>query len=345
MTTNLLGVWSSFLVCAAVIAVAGVRLTRYGDAIADKTGMGRSWIGLILIATVTSLPELASGITATAVAGVPNIAVGDALGSCVFNLLILGLMDLFRRGRPVLADARREHVLSAGFGALLIGIAALGLLAGSLVPESAALRGPPLAIGWSTPALVAIYAFAIRTLYRYQEREVAELTEAEGDRFPHLSLTEVGARYAVAAVFVVAAGIWLPYVSADISDSMGWGHSFTGTLFTALSTSLPELVVTLTCIRIGAIDLGIGNLLGSNLFNILILAIDDIFYTPSALAAAVSQAHLASALSAMTMSAAIIAGVFFASERRVLGLAGWVSLMLFALFAVNSWLAYVLAVH
>jgi cation:H+ antiporter len=121
---------------------------------------------------------------------------------------------------------------------------------------------------------------------------------------------------------------------------MGWGHSFTGTLFTALSTSLPELVVSLTCIRMGAIDLATGNLLGSNLFNMLILAVDDLFYDAAPLLASVSPAHLVSAVSAMTMSAAVIAGVFFGSQRRVLGLAGWVSLMLYALFGINSWLVY-----
>lgn len=343
MSQAAIEVWLSFFLCLAVIGVAGVKLTQYGDAIADKTGMGRSWVGLILIATVTSLPELAAGITATAAAGVPDIAVGDALGSCVFNLFILGLMDLFRRGRPVLADARREHVLSAGFGTMLIGVAALGLLAGQVPGNAISLGGLYPRIGWATPAMILLYAFSIRTLYRYQEREVAGLTEAEADRYPEQSLHQISRRYALAAGFVIAAGIWLPYVSEDISEVMGWGQSFTGTLFTALSTSLPELVVSLTCIRIGAIDLATGNLLGSNLFNMLILAVDDLFYDATPLLASVSPAHLVSAVSAMTMSAAVIAGVFFGSQRRVLGLAGWVSLMLYALFGINSWLVYSLA--
>jgi cation:H+ antiporter len=342
MTPSLVEVWSSFAFCVAVIAVAGVKLTQYGDAIADKTGLGRSWIGLALIATVTSLPELASGITATAAAALPDIAAGDALGSCVFNLLILAMMDLLERGRPALADARREHVLSASLGILLIGVAALGLISGRSPQSALTLPGISLAIGWTTPVLILLYAFSIRTLYRYQEREVAGLTEAEADRYPRLGLGQIVRRYVAAAAFVVAAGIWLPYVSADISDAMGWGHSFTGTLFTALCTSLPELIVTVTSLRIGAIDLAIGNLLGSNLFNILILAVDDIAYAPAPLLASVSEAHLASATSAMTMSAVVIAGIFFGTERRVVGFVGWVSLMLFVLFAINSRLVYLL---
>lgn len=341
-------VWLSFAVCVAVIGVAGVKLTEYGDAIADKTGMGGSWIGLILIATVTSLPELASGLTAVTVAGLPDIAVGDVLGSCVYNLAILAVMDSFLRKGTALSRARPTHVLTAGFGIMLIGVSAIGLTAAVMLPPGA-LWGqallPGLHIGWTTPLLIVFYALAVRTLYRFQTREVAELTEAEADRFPELSLRTIGIRYGVAAAFVVAAGIWLPFVSEDISVIMGWEQSFTGTIFTALSTSLPELVVTLACVRIGAIDLGVGNVLGSNLFNLVILAIDDLFYLDGPILAAVSPAHLLSASMALTMTGVVIVGLFFGSRRRLLGLGGWESLLLYALFGLNSWLAYAAGGH
>jgi cation:H+ antiporter len=340
-------VWLSFAICVSVIGIAGVKLTVYGDAIADKTGMGGSWVGLILIATVTSLPELASGLTAVTVAGLPDIAVGDVLGSCVYNLVILAVMDSFLRKGTVLSRARPTHVLTAGFGIILIGVSAIGLAATAVLgPDAAWAQGVPgLHIGWTTPLLIAVYALAVRTLYHFQTREVAELTEAEADRFPDLGLRTIGIRYGVAAAFVVAAGIWLPFVSEDISVIMGWEQSFTGTLFTALSTSLPELVVTLACVRIGAIDLGVGNVLGSNLFNLVILAIDDLFYLEGPILAAVSPAHLISTTMAMTMTGVVIVGLFFGSRRRLLGLGGWESLLLYALFALNSWLAFAAGGH
>ena len=85
---NLAVIWISLLACLAVIGVAGVRLSRYGDIIAEKSGMSRGWVGLILLATVTSLPELVTGLSAVTVANVPDIAVGDIMGSCVFNLFL-----------------------------------------------------------------------------------------------------------------------------------------------------------------------------------------------------------------------------------------------------------------
>lgn len=112
-------VWLQFLLCALVIGVAGVKLSRYGDVIAEKTGVSRTWVGLILLATVTSLPELVTGVTAVTAAAVPNIAIGDVLGSCVFNLLLVVMLDFLHRGESVFTRATQGHILSAGFGTLL----------------------------------------------------------------------------------------------------------------------------------------------------------------------------------------------------------------------------------
>ena len=332
-------IWAEYAICVVIIGIAGVKLTDYGDAIADKTGMGGTWVGLVLIATVTSLPELAAGITASAVALLPDIAAGDVLGSCVYNLTLLGVLDLFSRREPLLARAQRQHVMSAGFGIVLIGIGAVGLLAGQV-----GLSGLAGHLAWTSPVLVLVYAAAIRTLHQYQELAVEDFTEQATDRYTTQSLRYVGIRYGIAAAAVVVAGVWLPYVSEDLSLVMGWNQSFTGTMFTALSTSLPELVVTLAALRIGAINMAIGNVLGSNMFNLLVLAIDDAFYVQGSLFEAVSGAHLISAVVAMMMSAIVIVAVFVKPRVRVFGICSWASLALFALFALNGWLTYHLGV-
>ena len=337
MSGAVIQVWLEFAACVALIGVAGVKLTDYGDAIADKTGMGGTWVGLILIATVTSLPELAAGITASAVALLPDIAAGDVFGSCVYNLLILAILDLFTRHRPVLSLAKREHVLSGGFGILLMGTAGIGLTA-----AQGGHGGLVLHLGWTTPLLILFYMVAIHTLHHFQEDEVETFTEQQPDRFAGLSLGAVGARYAIAAAVVIGAGIWLPYVSEDIAGAMGWDQSFTGTLFTAVSTSIPELVVTLAALRLGAINLAIGNIFGSNMFNMLVLAIDDLFYAPGPLLAAVSPTHLVSSITAMTMTGIVVVALYLRPQQRVLHIGGWVSLLLFGLFGVNAWLSYVL---
>src|SRR5690242_18114789 len=82
-----------FAAAAVVIVLAGVRLARYGDILGEKSGLGGSWIGIVLLAATTSLPELFTGFGATALRPLPDIALGDVLGSCMFNLVILSMMD------------------------------------------------------------------------------------------------------------------------------------------------------------------------------------------------------------------------------------------------------------
>src|SRR3990170_7758783 len=119
--------WLGFIVCTSIILYSGTKLSRYGDIIAEKTGLGRVWIGVVLMASVTSLPELVTGITSVTYAGVPDIAAGDVLGSCVFNMLILAILDAVHRPMPISAKAHQGNVLSAGFGILLLSVVALSI--------------------------------------------------------------------------------------------------------------------------------------------------------------------------------------------------------------------------
>src|SRR4030043_346908 len=119
--------WLGFIICTAVIVYSGTQLSRYGDIIAEKTGLGKVWIGMVLMASVTSLPELVTGISSVTYAGVPDIAVGDVLGSCVFNMLIIAILDAVYRIMPISAKAHQGHILSAGFGIILLSIVGISL--------------------------------------------------------------------------------------------------------------------------------------------------------------------------------------------------------------------------
>jgi cation:H+ antiporter len=101
-------IWIEFVACAGLIFWAGSLLSKYGDVIAEKTGLGRAWIGAILIAGVTSLPELASGVSAVAWLNRPNLAAGAVLGSCLFNLALIAMIDLAYQPGRVLAKAQED---------------------------------------------------------------------------------------------------------------------------------------------------------------------------------------------------------------------------------------------
>lgn len=327
--------WLSFLLCIAIIGIAGVKLTHYGDAIADKTGIGGTWIGVLLLATVTSLPELATGISSVTMANVPDVAAGDVFGSCAYNLLILVFLDYLDRDTPFFVHAQRGHILSAGFGIVM-----LGFVGWNLLMTQFGLQWSFWSIGLYSPLILLIYIIAMRIIFLHEKAHVAEFTDKEPDKYPDQSLRQLVVRYAIAAAFVVAAGIWLPYIAADIAEHMEWSHSFVGTLFAALVTSLPELVVTFTAVRIGAVDMAIGDLLGSNLFNILILAVDDLFYRSGDLFSSISSIHLLSAISAITMTGVAIIGLYFRSRHQIFNRFGWASVALLIIYVVNSTALY-----
>lgn len=327
--------WIQLLICLAIIAYAGYFLSRYGDIIAEKSGISASWIGLILLATATSLPELMTGVSAVAFADAPNIAVGEVLGSTVFNLTILVMLDGLYRRESLYGRAAQGHILSAALGTLLIAFAGFSLLL-----DHAGMSPAWGHIGFYSPLIVLVYLVAMRAIYSYELRILSEYTEASAERYPDVTLNSAIKGYALAALAVMGTGTWLPFIAKDIADMMGWGQSFVGTLLVAGVTSAPEAAVTFSALRIGALDMAIANLLGSNLFNIVILPVEDLFYTRGPLLAHADSSHALTAFTAVMMGTLVTVGLIFRPKGRVvLGLT-WVSLGLLMLYVLNSWILF-----
>lgn len=325
MTPALLA-WLQFATGVAIVGWAGFRLVRLGDTIAEKTGLSRSWVGMVMVATVTSLPELATGLGAVAVAQAPDIAAGDALGSCTFNLLMVVLLDAGSRQRTSAWHAiGPSHRLAVFWALALLAIAAAGILLPQQLP----------AIGHASLAsflLVIAYLAAVRSLSRIERTATAGRPAAPAD----VALRQALVGYALGSVAIIAAGTWVAVVSVEVARVMGWSNSFMGTTLVALATSVPELATTLASIRIGALELALGNLLGSNLFDLLILALDDFAYLRAPLFASISPAHLGTVLTAMTMNAVLLAAAAAPPRARLLGMAGWPAFALLALYLLNA---------
>ncbi|MFZ3033712.1 MAG: hypothetical protein WA138_06850 [Parvibaculum sp.] len=325
--------WTEFAFCVGLIAVAGAILVKQGDNIAKLTGLSRSWIGLVLLASATSLPELFAGVSAASLADAPNIAVGTVLGSCIFNLVMLVLMDELSRDEPMYRRIDQGHILTAGFGVIMIGAVGAFVLLG---PQSTSFQF--LHISLYTPFIIVIYLIAMRAAFHYERRTRAQQDEEQSPL--DMSLREAVLRYLGAAGVVALAGSWLPFIGQNLADLMGWQESFVGTLLIGGATSAPEFVVTISAFRLGAVDMAIGNVLGSNLFDILILAIDDIFYTKGALLSSVAPAHAVTAFGAMIMSGIFIVALLYRPETRLRGTIGWVSLSLLVVYVFSSYAIY-----
>lgn len=328
-------VWLEFVLCLVLISVAGYRLALYGDIIGEKLHLSRSWIGVVMVASVTSLPELVTGVSSVTVAHAPDIAAGDVLGSCVFNLLLIVILDFLHRQQSVYTVAKIGHALSAGFGVILIGFVGMNLLLTK--------TGMDLSIGHIglyTPIILIVYALAMRTVFRYEQMQELPVVNMAELRYQHITLKQASVNYGLASAVVVAAGIWLPFVGKELAEAMGWSEGFVGTLFIAGVTSLPEAAVSISAIKLGALDMAMGNLFGSNLFNMAILAIDDVFYLPGPLLSDVSTSHAVTALSAMMMSGIAIVGLFYRPQQRLFRTVGWISLFLLSVYMFNTYVIY-----
>lgn len=326
--------WLGFIICTAAIVYSGSLLSKYGDIIAEKTGLGRTWTGVVLMASVTSLPELITGISSVTYAQVPDIAVGDVLGSCVFNMLIFAILDAMHRPLPISAQAHHGHILSAGFGIVLLSVVAISLF----------LRGHIAPLGWIGPYSVmfgVLYFIAMKMLFSYEKRRIAAFRKDKAVelRYENVSTRHTILNYSVNAAVVIIAAIFLPKIGEGIAESTGLGQTFVGNIFIALSTSLPEVVVSIAAVKFGAINLAIGNLLGSNIFNIFILAIDDIFFIKGPLLSFASQNHMLSALSAIVMTTIAVIGLTYRAEKKRLFLA-WDAIGILVVYVVNLMLLY-----
>lgn len=329
--------WLQFILCTGVILYAGTKLSQYGDIIAEKTGLGRTWVGVILMASVTSLPELMTGISSVTVYDLPNIAAGDVLGSCMFNVLIIALLD-FRRGTiPLSAQAHQGQVLTAAFGMLALGLVSLSLAAGTKLP----------ALGWIgffSPVMLLLYLLAMRLIFLYERRRQAEYIEERAEALQHeqISKARAYALYALNACLVIAAAIWLPHLGEQLALLTGLGNTFVGSLFIALATSLPEVVVSFAALRLGAVDLALGNLFGSNLFNLAILALDDVFYFKGPLLQHIASSHLVTASGASVMTAIAVAGLTYRANRKPFQLFAWDAVGILAVYGFTTYVLFLL---
>lgn len=328
MILNLAG----FIVCATIIFFAGRKLSHYGDLLAELTGMGKAWIGLILMAAVTSLPELMVGISSVTIVGSADLAVGDILGSCAFNLGILSMMDVFTsKTHPLFQKASKSHILIAGFGIILLSLVGLGLFLDQdiiVLPY----------LGLTSIFALVVYLVAVRVLFNYQATQTTNDLHQQSQN-PPFTLSQVIVRYTFFAVIIIITALALPYFVEHIAEETGLGKTFAGTFFLAASTSLPEIAVSYAAIRMGSTDMAIGNLLGSNLFNVLILFLDDLFYTQGHLLKDASDMHLLSVFFVLIMTGVAIIGFIFPSQRKKIYLS-WDTLTILALYITNMSLLY-----
>ena len=313
--------WIKFIIAAAVVVICGYRICLYAEKIARIIKISRAFAGLILLAVITSLPELAVAISATKI-GALDLAVGDLFGSNLFNLTIVGIIFLKFVKKPRVLSFEKTHFISLAFSALLIALAAEGII---------------FSLGVETALILVVYIFGAHLIFRNEKAAATKLakTKSAGGR----GVLETWTKFLIYSAILVGFAIYLSHLGDQIARipvaGVALGGTFVGSLFVAVTTSLPETVVAITAAKLGFFDLALGNIFGSNMFNMLIVAVADLSLGRKALLSCVSTQHLFTILFVIISTALVYAGLVFRSRRKTAGLAWDSAAILFVYFAAN----------
>ncbi len=319
-------VWINFLAATAVLVLAAVYLARYGDAIGVRTGLGGLFVGTLLLSAATSLPELLTGINSLS-QGAPDLLAGNLFGSNMANMALLAVLDLFFWRERVLRQVALRHGLTASIAILATAVATFFILSGTEVQ-----------VGWvgiESLVLVAVYVVGSWVIQDANTpAETVAPTEEELTGVPSLRHAIVG--FAVAAGALVLISPRVVDSALAIAEVTGLSTGFVGALLVALATSLPELVATVAAARIGAYDMAVGNLFGSNIFNMAAFGIVDCFHTGGAVLGRISPAFVPIGLLAIILMGVAVVGNLSRPEPRRPLIHGDAALIL---------ILYVLAIH
>lgn len=330
MFDSIAGSVAIFAGAAAVITLCGIRLSGYADQLADRTGWGEALLGGLFLAGVTSLPDFAATLTAAA-DGYAELAMGNILGSMAVNLAFLALGDLtYRRANLEHAAASSGNLIQAG---LLIVLLTIPLLA-MLTPSFAMLGLHP-----ATPVLLLAYLFGYHLVRRdldkpmWQPRRTEQtvMDQPDRNRSGDQTLPALWVRFAGLALLTGIAG-WLLMSSAEtLVERTPLSQSLVGTLLTAVFTSLPELVTTLAAIRMGALTLAVGNILGTNCFNVIVIATADIAYRGGSIYHALAGQQLIWTVIAILLTGILLLGLL-RRERYGIARMGFESFLVLVIY-------------
>ena len=268
-----------FLASAGVVMFSGAKLAVYGDALASLTGWGRLFVGSLLVALATSLPELSTNISAVRLDPPnPELAVGNILGANMLNMFTMAAVTLAFGGKRFLKQVAPQQgylivvaVVMTG-GAILFG----GLKMGAEIWE----------IGISSIILVALFVAGMWWVYRTRPA-----AGGEDEQDPGMTLRKAWLMFGLVCLGVVISGFFLAWSTDEIADITGIASSTLGILLVALVTTMPEASSTIAAARMGAMDLAMAGLYGSCAFNVTILFFADPFYRDGILGNQTEPAH------------------------------------------------------
>jgi cation:H+ antiporter len=331
-----------FVAASAVIWWAGIRLERLADQLAVQTGLGHAFVGVALLAAATSLPEVATTVTAIVILDNPTLAVHNLLGGVALQTGLLILADLAQRERGALTFFTPRYSL------LLQGVGLVFLLQFAITGVAA--KGTPTV--WSISIWsVLLFASQLLVMYlTYRHRGHPRWTPSDADDTPDGELPRDAAPadekgqeddqtpasrlwlgFAGASALVLVGG-WLATSTAEVlAEQTGLGPAFLGATLLAAATSMPEISTTFTAARTGRYTLAISNIFGSNAFDVSLLFWADLLWRQGSVLAHAEMTVVFVAGQGSAMTCLFLWGLM-ERENRTVGRLGWDSVAALILY-------------
>lgn len=315
-----IGLVLAFILTAALVVLSGIRLSIYGDALGDRTGLGSGLIGLVFLAAVTSLPELVVSLTSviqcSELTQGADLATGNMLGSNIFNLLILALVALLFPRKFDPKSLAGPHTDSTLYGLVMLALFAVAFLVGG----NGGWMIPALQCNWLLLALPIAYGFILVREHRQHAEDANESDHLPAEtKLAQLPASRFYSVLGGLCALIIGGGIVLSILGSRMAlppaqGGFGMEASLIGTIFLAIATSLPELVISFSSVRMGFLDMAVGNVLGSNMFNLLIIFVADTAMRGGSLLEHASSKHWTSVVLILVLT--LLAGVLLRAKSR-----------------------------
>jgi len=325
---NLSGIILVLIISAIIISVAGTYLAKFADQIADITKLGEALIGAVLLGAVTSLAGVVTSITA-AMQGYADLAISNAIGGIAVQTFFLAIADMTYR------KANLEHA-SASLSNLMYSVLLIGLLA-MLLMMSQTEQVTVMGFHPGSPFIIITFLGGLWIVSKASKspmwnptRTLETVTDIPAKDLDKINLKKLWIGFSVSALLVIIAGYFVGEAGIEISERTQLSESFVGGLFTAVATSLPELIVSISAVKRGSLTMAVSNIVGGNSFEVIVVAIADFFYNGSILHAATSADSFIITLTILLMSV-LLMGLLY-REKQGIAKIGWESFGIVILF-------------
>lgn len=327
-----------FAIAGVAVYSAGTKLTKVADSFSEETGIGRAFVGLLLLGGITSLPEVATTITAS-LEGNAGMAVSNILGGVSMQVTILAVVDFWQRKTPLSNSSSTVSVIIQG-GILVSLLAIAGAF--MLIPSFSIFH-----IGLSSLFILCTFLFSIYIVHKFNEQhwfsyqrnstdslkqsidalnkymEVNDEKTRRSDQTGNITvaafLRRSGIQLAVLSLIILAAGYFVVKTSEAIAEETGIGKNFAGLVLVAITTSLPEISTTIGAVRLKRYDMAFSNIFGTNLFDVSLIFLADLFYLDGAVFDALDQFALIAVFLCILLTSIYLIGILSKSKKQVLG--------------------------